>query len=106
MSATSTDGTFDWLSFLKPKAIGALIFTAALNIPLLGLLPMLLAYPVLFIFPEFASSGPDVSYTFGMLWLSSAKAWLVYWAYFFSVGVLLGLPGAISSPKNSNAPPA
>jgi len=81
---------------VKSVALGTAL-TASLHIPILGVLMVLAAFPVLIIFPEFAAAGPDVGYSFAMLYLKSAKSWLAFTCYFtlvaLGIGMILGRKG-------------
>jgi hypothetical protein len=70
------------LQFVISRLAVGLLFTVGLQIPLAGALVALLAFPVFWLFPEFASLGADIGYTFGTLFLQSAKSWFAFLAYF------------------------
>ena len=61
----------------------ALVPTALINIPIVGLIFLLGAYPVFSIFPELESTGESITYFYAAAILSSPKAWLVFYVYYF-----------------------
>ena len=44
---------------------------------------LVVAYPVFSVFPEMKESGPTITYTYASAFLSSLKAWLVFYGYYF-----------------------
>ena len=70
---------------LIKSAWRALIPTALINIPVIGIAFLLLAYPVYTFFPELAHSSDAINYSFAAAFLTSAKAWLVFYLYYFLV---------------------
>ncbi|KPK53272.1 MAG: hypothetical protein AMS22_07645 [Thiotrichales bacterium SG8_50] len=61
----------------------ALVPTALINIPVIGIIFLLLAYPVFSIFPEMKQTGPGITYVYASAFLVSLKAWLVFYTYYF-----------------------
>lgn len=78
-------------SILLKSAWRALVPTALINVPLLGMIFLFLAYPVFSFFPELAESGDAITYIYAAAFLSSFKAWLVFYSYYFVLIVVLSI---------------
>lgn len=79
----------------------ALIPTALINIPVVGMIFLLAAYPVFSIFPELETTGKAITYFYAAAILSSPKAWLVFYVYYFSLIFLASLLFNYVRTKNS-----
>lgn len=63
----------------------ALFMTILIPIPLIGVVPFLVAYPLHLIWPELSETGPLVE--IGFMWVVIKQDWL--WPVFFTYFVLL-----------------
>ncbi len=62
--------------------------TALIAVPVIGLVPLLLAFPLYWVLPELQSSGQLVEYGFMWVTIKQAWVWLVFFTYFFVVTFL------------------
>jgi len=79
----------------------ALVPTALINIPVIGIIFILLAYPVFSIFPEMNETGPSIMYVYASAFLISLKAWLIFYAYYFLLIFSTSLLYSYVRTKNS-----
>jgi hypothetical protein len=79
----------------------ALVPTALINIPVVGIIFLLLAYPVFSVFPEMEETGPGINYVYASAFLISLKAWLVFYTYYFLLIFITSLLYSYVRTKNS-----
>lgn len=63
----------------------ALFATVFINVPLIGIVFVFIAYPVFIVFPELKQTGPDIAYLYASALLIGVKSWIVFYIYYFFV---------------------
>ena len=79
----------------------ALVPTALINIPVIGIIFLILAHPVFSIFPEMKETGPGIASVYASAFLISLKAWLVFYSYYFLLIFIASLLYSYSRTKSS-----
>ena len=63
----------------------ALFATALINVPLVGIVFVFIAYPVFAVFPELKQTGPDIVYLYASALLVGIKSWIIFYVYYFCI---------------------
>lgn len=100
-------------TFLKPvllclslSLIVAFILTILIPVPVIGMIPFLLALPLHLIWPELGSTGNLVEYGFAWIEIKQNWLWPVFFGYFFIItlipfSILLMLILMLRRPKSA-----
>ena len=69
----------------------ALAFLCVLwmQLPFIGLIPMILAIPVIWVFPQVATTGSHVEYGFAWVIFKTHLPWVIYFGYYFVLFILM-----------------
>ena len=60
-----------------------------LQLPFIGLIPMILAIPVIWVFPQVATTGSHVEYGFAWIIFKTHLPWVIYFCYYFVLFILI-----------------